>query len=225
VVEYLLKHGAQLKVTGRVKQTPLQLAAYIGYADVAKVLLDNKADIDERGPWGETALHWAAVRGNTDIAGLLLERGANVNIQTSGATIDLNFIPSDETIDTIENELRWFRTCEEMENAKKLGIGLQVMGPIKLAFAKGDTPIHAAAYWNHPDIVKMLIAKGADVNKTNGLGETALHYAAVCRYLDVAQILLDSGANPKAKTNKGMTPIDISREVKYQKLIKLLSGM
>jgi len=221
VVEYLLAHGAQLKTRGRFHQTPLQLAAYIGYTDVARVLLEHKADIDERGPWGETALHWAAVRGNADVAAILLERGADANSQTSSHTVDLNVRVDD--VDIIEIELRRFRIRRDQEIAKKLGVGLQVVGLPRLAFTKGDTPTHAATYWNHADIVKMLIAKGADINTTNGWGETALHYAVVCRYYDTTRMLLDSGADSKAKTNKDMTPVDIAQKIKDKNLIKLLT--
>lgn len=221
VVEYLLTHGAQVRVTGRYKQTPLQLAAYMGYTDIARALLNHGTAVDERGPWGETALHWAAVRGNADVAAILLERGADANSQTSSHTVDLNVRVDDVNI--IEIELRRFRIRRDQEIAKKLGVGLQVMGLPRLAFTKGDTPTHAAAYRNHADIVKMLIANGADINKTNGWGETALHYAVVCRYHDIVQILLDSGANPKAKTSKDMTSVDIARKVKDTKLVKLLT--
>jgi ankyrin repeat protein len=90
IVDYLLKHGAQLKVTGRFRQSPLQLAAYMGYADIARVLLGHGADVNERGPWGETALHWAAVRGNTDVAAILLKSRADTDSQTLGQTVDLH---------------------------------------------------------------------------------------------------------------------------------------
>ncbi len=217
VVEHLLKNGAQLGTKSRHRQTPLQVAAYNGYADVAQVLLNHGADVDERGPWGETALHWAAVKGNTDVAALLLERGADANSQTSDQTVDLN-VRADKT-DPIERELSWFKT-QEMQRANPR---LQVIYPPRLAFTKGDTLIHTATYWNHADIVTLLIGKGADINRVNSWGATPLHYAVVCRYHDIAQLLLDSGANPKVKTHK-MTPLEIARKVKDKKLVKLLTN-
>lgn len=221
VVEYLITHGTQLKVTGRFHQTPLQLAAYMGYTDIARVLLDNGSDIDERGPWGETALHWAAVRGNGDVAALLLERGADANSRTSSHTVDLN-VRTRYDADPVERELRWFKIHQKQETARRLGIGLQVAVPPRLAFTKGDTPIHAATYWNHADIVRLLIGKDADINRANRWGARPLHYAVVCRYHDIAKMLLDSGVDPKAKTYK-MTPVEIARKVKDKKLVKLLT--
>jgi cytohesin len=216
VVEYLLKNGAQLGIKSRHRQSPLQVAAYLGHADVAQVLLSHGIDIDQRGPWGETALHWAAVKGNKDVAALLLEKGADVNSQTSDQTVDLN-VRTNKT-DPIERELSWFNT-QEMQRANP---HLQVMVPPRLAFTTGDTPLHAAAYWNHAGIVTLLIDKGADINRTNSWGEAPLHYAVACRYHDIAKMLLDSGTNPKTKTYK-MAPVEIAQKVKGKDIIKLLT--
>jgi ankyrin repeat protein len=222
IVTYLLAHGALLKVAGRFQQTPLQVAAYIGHTDVARVLVNHGADIDERGPWGETALHWAAVRGHTDVAALLLERGADVNTQTSSHVVDLN-VQMNVSRDPVERELRCFEIHEKQETANRLGIGLQVMGLPRGAFTEGDTAIHAATYWNHADIVKLLIGNGADINKTNHWGATPLHYAVVCRYYDIAQMLLNNGADYRAKTPQGLTPVELARKVKDKKLLDLLN--
>ncbi len=216
-VEYLLAHGARLDVTGRFQQTPLQVAACVGSADVADVLLKHGADADARGPKGETALHWAAVRGNTDVAACLLHRGADPNIQTTGHIADLNLLAEDRN--PVERELEWFRIEEDQRR-----YGGQVMVLPRLAFTGGDTPLHAAAYWNHPDIVALLASRGADVKKTNRWGVTALHLAAVSRHADVAQRLLDAGADPQTRTQNGMTAVDLARHVKDKKLVRILTA-
>jgi len=218
VVEYLVTHGASLKVTGRFQQTPLQLAAYMGHTDIVRVLLHNGSDIDGRGPWGEAALHWAAVRGNKDVAALLLERGADANSLTSRHTVGLN-VTTRSDADPVEREFRWFQTKEKQRANPRS----QVFGLSRLAFTKGDTALHAAAYWNHADVVKLLIGSGANINRANCWGATPLHYAVVCRYHDITKLLLDNGADPKTKTHK-LTPIEIARKVKDKKLVKLLTG-
>ena len=217
VVEYLLTHSAQLKVTGRFRQSPLQLAAYMGYADVARVLLNHGANVNEKGPWGETALHWAAVNGNTEVAALLLERGADPNSRTSSHTFELNVRA--ENSDPVEREIKWFQTLEYQRRSENVQVAL----PARMAFTKDDMPIHAATYWNHVDIVRLLIDNGADINRANCWGATPLHYAVVCRYHDIVKVLLDNGADPKAKTHSGMMPVDIARKVKDEDLTNLLT--
>ncbi|MBN2181376.1 MAG: ankyrin repeat domain-containing protein [Sedimentisphaerales bacterium] len=222
-VEYLLTHGAQLSVTGRFGQSPLQLAAYLDYADIAKIILNHDADIDEKGRWGETALHWAVVRGNKDIALLLLECGSNPNSMASGYTIDIDLLISKDT-DPMEFELKRFDMEQAILRAKRANRSIQVAPPPKLAFTTNDTPLHAACYWNHIDIVRLLIKNGADVNAVDAWGITPLLYAVVCRYDDIVQMLLDHGANPQVKAHNGMTAVEIARRVKDKKLAKLLNN-
>jgi ankyrin repeat protein len=215
-VEYLLSRGAHISVTGRFGQTPLQVAAYIGHTAVAQALLSHGAGVDAKGPWGETALHWAAVKGNTDVASLLLQNGADPNVQTTAHAVELNVL--DRDADPVERELKWFQICEDQRRHNS-----QVMMLTRLAFTTGDTPLHAAAYWNHPDIVELLVARGADVKKTNRWGETALHLAAASGQIDVAQRLLDAGADPLMKIPGGMTAVEIAGQIKDKKLAGLLT--
>lgn len=67
------------------------------------------------------------------------------------------------------------------------------------------SPLNRAVNRNHIDIVKFLIAKGADVNaryKTNDL--MPLHYA---QNADIAQVLIDNGAIIDPATRSGQTPL------------------
>jgi len=59
--------------------TPLHMAAFYGYQDVAGLLLANGAAVNATNNTGDTPLHWAAGYGHQDIAGLLLANGAEVN--------------------------------------------------------------------------------------------------------------------------------------------------
>lgn len=79
------------------------------------------------------------------------------------------------------------------------------------SFIIEDTPLTAAACYNHADIVKFLVREcGADVNAQNGRGGTALHYAAINESPSMIKILLKLGADPTLKNNDEFTPVDIS---------------
>ena len=61
------------------KKTALHVAAKNGHVDVAKVLIQNGADVNavEKDKW--TALHLAARNGHVDVAKVLIQNGADVN--------------------------------------------------------------------------------------------------------------------------------------------------
>ncbi len=61
---------------------------------------------------------------------------------------------------------------------------------------KGDcTPLMEAASAGHTDIVRLLIAHGADVNAQSSSGNTPLMYACAGGHEEVVRVLLEAGAN------------------------------
>ena len=52
-----------------------------------------------------------------------------------------------------------------------------------------------AAGNNAPDVARLLIDLGADIESKNNPGDTPLHWAAAKNSLDVARLLIQSGAN------------------------------
>src|SRR6266851_6589997 len=84
--------------------------------------------------------------------------------------------------------------------------------------AKGRTPLHVVADWpgyfpNGPQVVRMLIAAGADPNARDPdqpSSETPLHWAASSDDVDVARALIDGGADVEATgaSIAGGSPLD-----------------
>ena len=60
---------------------------------------------------------------------------------------------------------------------------------------------------DHCDVVKLLLEKGANVNKDNGRGMTTLMFAATHGHLDVVRLLLGKGANVDLANVDGMTAL------------------
>lgn len=50
---------------------------------MARLLQENRVDIEEQDYFGETARHWAAARGHGAMVRLLLEKGADIEAQSS----------------------------------------------------------------------------------------------------------------------------------------------
>jgi hypothetical protein len=57
-----------------------------------------------------------------------------------------------------------------------------------------NTPLIYAADNGHVDVVRVLLASGANLEGTNGVQRTALHNAATKGHLEVCRLLLDWGA-------------------------------
>ncbi len=68
-----------------------------------------------------------------------------------------------------------------------------------------------AAKEGNLDRIKLLIAKGADINTTDSRGGTPLHWAVYYGNKEIVNFLLMQGANPEKKDINGLTPLDVAR--------------
>lgn len=85
--------------------------------------------------------------------------------------------------------------------------------------AKDESPLMMAAFKGHKELVKKLIARDADVNKT---GWTPLHYAATAGHLEIMQILLDENAYIDAESPNKSTPLMMAAQYGSTQAVKLL---
>jgi ankyrin repeat protein len=72
----------------------------------------------------------------------------------------------------------------------------------------GKTALHFASEWGNPEIVRLLLAAGADANAvldSANEGVTALHLAAEGGHVEVVQLLLKAGASVSARTPRNKT--------------------
>ena len=68
--------------------------------------------------------------------------------------------------------------------------------------------INSAAASGRADVVKIVLAAGADPNARQMMGYTALHAAAACDSVEMVQALLDGGADPTLVNDEGQSPAD-----------------
>jgi ankyrin repeat protein len=71
----------------------------------------------------------------------------------------------------------------------------------------GVTPLHRAAQQGRIDVVRLLLASGADVNAQDKYGNTPLHESALFGHKDVVALLLASKADVNALNKNGETPL------------------
>jgi ankyrin repeat protein len=73
----------------------------------------------------------------------------------------------------------------------------------------GFFPLGLAAFFGHPETVKLLVARGADVAQVarNPMKIQALHAAAASHNFDVVKTLVDAGAPVNAAQQEGWMPL------------------
>ncbi|PPL02768.1 ankyrin repeat domain-containing protein [Parapedobacter indicus] len=72
----------------------------------------------------------------------------------------------------------------------------------------GSSPLITAAVFGQPEIAKLLIDAGADLNFQNNDGSTALISAAFFGRREIVQLLLNAGADKTIKNKYGATAYD-----------------
>ncbi|XP_034186641.1 uncharacterized protein LOC117607256 isoform X3 [Osmia lignaria lignaria] len=179
---------AKLEATDRHGQTPLNLAARHGYADVVRVLLAAGACADHADCDGWTALRAAAWGGHTQVVTILLERGAAVDHQDKDGMTPLLVAAFEGHRDVCELLLEYEADVDHCD-------------------ATGRTPLWAAASMGHGSVVALLLFWGCYVDSIDNEGRTVLSVAAAQGGTDVVKQLLDRGLDEQHRDNSGWTPL------------------
>jgi hemoglobin len=112
-------------------------------------------------------------------------------------------------------------SCEVVALLLKLGTDPNVQD------SGGHTPLYRVANEcaseTGPEIVRVLVRAGADVNAAGGVTRaTALHMAARRGHVGIASTLLDCGAAIEAKDSKGDTPLRRAINCRREMVVRLL---
>ena len=96
---------------------------------------------------------------------------------------------------------------------------------VKLLIASGadvNANLHWAAYWNRIKVAKLLIDSGADVQAKdeNDNDNTPLHVAARWDNIEIAKLLISAGADVNAKNKFGNSPLSWAKSKEMKDLLK-----
>lgn len=220
LVEELLKLGADPNKARPDGKGPLFGAVRVGEEKIVQTLLKSGADVDAPMSIGHngtdvggcTALYVAALQGHLPACKVLVSGGANVD-----APSDLGYTPLMVAIDAGQEDVIDFllRSGADVDPdvtprvADAAGLG-------------GSTPLYSATRKEDISIIKKLLKRGANINRTSANGWTPLKSASEQGSLEIVKVLLDAGADPNIADDTNYTPLMNAVSSEYEDIVKVL---
>lgn len=220
-VRKMLDLGTEVNQKTTKGKTALMLAAAGGFTETVKQLVDRGADVNARDSYDTTALIAAATAGHSDTAVTLLKYGADPTFKdTSGGSALSNatfFGHTEVVLGLLENmsglpapvgdEL--LLLCAGLGHEKIARALLDKGINVNAKGIKQRTSLMAAAAFDKPDMVRLLLEYGADLDAKDEDGLSAIQVAENKGNHEVLTLLRNSQAthanSPKISTNPPST--------------------
>jgi ankyrin repeat protein len=210
--------------------TPLMLAAREGNVELARLLVEARADIDAGTGDGKTALSLAIFNGNYEVASYLVDSKADVNKADAQRFTPLFWAVDRRNMETAPN-FPWMVTADPMPLIRKLlDAGANPNGLVnntprarmregspRIVFA---TALMRAAFAADLELVKLLLDRGADPKIISRDGETMVSAAAGLAFihgyhrgkspeerLQVVKLFVELGNDVNQPDDYGITPL------------------
>jgi uncharacterized protein len=210
--------------------TPLMFAAREDDIESARILIQHGADVNALGGDGKDSLELALFDGSYDVASLLVDSHANVNHADAQRFTPLFWVVDRRNMETAPN-FPWMVTTDPLPLIKKLldaGADPNALvnntprarmreGSPRIVFA---TAIMRAAFAGDLELVKLLLAHGADYRIQSKDRETTLEAACGLAFingyhrqkppaerLEVVKLLVGLGGDVNHADSYGITPL------------------
>jgi ankyrin repeat protein len=236
--------------------TPLLYAARKGCTDCVRALLDGGADKDLPDPDGVTPLLEATLNFNFDVAAFLVQKGALVDKwdwwgrSPLYAAVDLNTLPTGGRADrpSLDKTTSLQLIGMLLDAGANPNLQLKLFPPYRSLrddrgadqlLGIGATPLVRAAKGGDIQVMKLLLAHGANVDLPTDNGITPLmaaagngsisidtrgRYKTEAQALEAANLLIASGATVNARDRGGQTALHGAASWGWNGVVKSLAA-
>ncbi len=227
--------------------TPLVYAVRANDLDSVKVLLAAGADINQTTGYGWSPLLVATQNRYYKLGAYLLERGANPNLPNTGGWVPLYLATDNRNIESGDYPVRKGDMDHLAFITLLLDKGANVNARVKdstetrTVFTNqwldenGGTAFFRASQSGDIELMKLLLARGADPKIATVLGVTALHVASGIGWVEgityewsraaateAVKMLLDLGLDPNAQADTGRVALHGAAHKGHTEAVQLL---
>jgi len=198
----LLQQGAHVDAANKYGARAIDFAAMRGYTEMARILIDAGANIEQKsGKYENTVLmHAVEKKGSLEVLQMLIAASANVNVtDKAGKTALFGACYSGNA----EAAKLLLAAGAKVDHADNNGIQ-----PIHFAVDKGYERSHTL---RHEEVVKVLLDADAKIDAQDKNGWQPIHYAADGVNVSLVKFLIESGADINAPSIDGLTPLQIAK--------------
>uniref|UniRef100_A0A8R1I9L7 ANK_REP_REGION domain-containing protein n=1 Tax=Caenorhabditis japonica TaxID=281687 RepID=A0A8R1I9L7_CAEJA len=158
--------------------------------------------------YGMAPLHMAIVNQDAQFTSLLIRLGADLNQRCYGAFFCAEDQKASRT-DSLEHEF-----VELSKNTNYKG-----------SMYFGEYPLSFAICTGQVDLLRMLLAKKANLNAQDTNGNTVLHLCVIHNKMDMLDAALEAGANLKIANKQNLTPLTLAaklaKKTMFNKILQL----
>jgi ankyrin repeat protein len=219
LVDELLKLGADPNKARPDGKGPLFGAVRVGEEKIVQTLLKGGAEVDATlsmehngvAVGGCTALYIAALFGHLPSCKVLVSNSASID-----AANDLGYTPLMAAIEGDHEEVIDF-FLKSGSN-----VNPEVINEMEVEGLGGAFPLYTATRKENLAVVKQLLKRGADVNRSAPNGWTSLKSAAQQGNFEIVKVLLDAGADPNIADDTNYTPLMNAVSGEHEEIVKIL---